>query len=231
MHLDLSRLISELGYKVFQHPSLFRTSANAAVGISGNSFANVYVASDGRWERPSVGQELEDEHGRLLEALRHRPEIEWAAYRHDGGTVKIVSGSGTAVLGFDGASYTYRFDGSDPLQLGLPHTTVPRSEALELTYGTQFPDALEQIWQLFTSRRTGDIIVTSRPGYDLRGWRELPEHKSSHGALCKEQMRVPVLSSRPLSHEGPMRTADLFPTIVESLDLTPSKPYPGQSLW
>ena len=231
VHLDLSGLISELGYKVFQHPSLFRTSANAAVGISGNSFANVYVASEDRWEGPSVGQELEGEHGRLLEALRHRPEIEWIAYRHAGGTVKIASSSGTALLGFDGASYAYRFDGSDPMQLGLPHTTVPRSEALKLTYGTQFPDALEQISQLFTSPRTGDIIVTSRPGYDLRGWRELPEHRSSHGALCKEQMRVPVLSNRPLSHDGPMRTADLFPTIVESLDLTPSKPYPGRSLW
>ena len=198
---------------------------------SGNSFANVYVSSEDKWERPLVADELEGEHQGLLDALRQREEIEWAAYRHYNGSIKVVSHSGMAVLDREGEFYGYRFEGADPLQLGLSRTTVHESDALDVTLETRFPDALEQLWHLFTSRRTGDIVVTSKPGYDLRGWREWPEHRSSHGALCTEHMRVPILSNRPLSSDGPVRTVDLFPTVIESLDLTPTKPHFGRSLW
>ena len=230
-HLDLSGLLSELGYSVFEHPNVYRRSANAAVMTSGNSFANVYVSSEDKWERPLVADELEGEHQGLLDALRQREEIEWAAYRHYNGSIKVVSHSGMAVLDREGEFYGYRFEGADPLQLGLSRTTVHESDALDVTLETRFPDALEQLWHLFTSRRTGDIVVTSKPGYDLRGWREWPEHRSSHGALCTEHMRVPILSNRPLSSDGPVRTVDLFPTVIESLDLTPTKPHFGRSLW
>ena len=230
-HLDLSRLLAELGYSVFEHPHIHRRNVDAAVMISGNSFANVYVSSGEGWKRPLVGDEIEGEHGPLLDALCRRVEIEWAAYREGSGAVKVVSRAGIAILKREGESYVYNYEGTDPLQLGLPRTTIHESEALGLTAGTQFPDALEQLWYLFTSQRTGDIVVTSKPGYDLRGWRELPEHHSSHGALCKEHMLVPILSNRPLSSKGPARTVDIFPTVIESLDLSPTKPHFGRSLW
>ena len=230
-HLDLSALLSELGYSVFEHPHVYRRWADAAVMISGNSFANVYVSSEDKWERPLVADELEGEHQRLLDAVCQRVEVEWAAYRHHNGAVKVVSRSGLAVLDREGESYNYRYEGSDPLQLGLSRTTVRESEALDMTFETRFPDALEQLWYLFTSQRTGDIVITSKPGYDLRGWREWPEHHSSHGALCREHMRVPILSNRPLSWDGPVRTVDLFRTVIESLDLTATKPHFGHSLW
>jgi hypothetical protein len=199
--------------------------------VSGNSFANVYVSWNGWSKTPLLGGELEAEHQPLLDALCGRVEIEWVAYRQDNGAVKVVSRSGKAVLKREGESYTYGFEGSDPLQLGLPHTTIHESDALGLTVGTQFPDALEQLWYLFTSQRAGDIVVTSRPGYDLRGRREFPEHHSSHGALCREHMIVPILSNRPLSSQEPVRTVDLFRTVVESLDLSPTLPHFGRSLW
>ena len=230
-HLDLRALVSERGYRVFEHPNIFQRSWDAAVAISGNSFANVYLASEGKWERPLLGDELEDGHRRLFQALRGRPEIEWVAYRHDQGAIKIASREGTALLNKEGERYAYRYEDSDPLQLGLAHEHVHKSEALELTMDSPFPDALEQIWHLFKSSRTGDIVVTSKPGYDLRGWREWPEHHSSHGALCSRHMKVPILSNRPLSLERPVRTVDLFPTIIDSLDLDPTKPFPGHSLW
>ena len=230
-HLDLSGMVSHLGYNVFEHPNIYRRVANAAVAISGNSFANVYVASEGRWERPSVGDELEGEHCKLLEALSQREEVEWIAYRHDNGAIKIASRAGAALLNRIDDNYTYDFEGPDPLQLGLSGSKIHESEALKVTANTRFPDALEQIWQLFTSRRTGDIVVTAKPRYDLRGWREWPEHRSSHGALCSEHMKVPILSSRPFPSNGPVRTVDLFPTIIESLGLTPTKTHSGRSLW
>ena len=230
-HLDLTRLMSELGYSVFEHPSILRRKVDAAVAVSGNAFANVYVSLEGKWERPLVGDELEHQHKRLLETLRNRPEVDWTAYRHGNGAIKIVSGSGAGLMSREGGYFIYNFEGSDPLDLGFSSAHIHESDALALTMDRQFPDALEQLWQIFTSERTGDLVVTSKPGYDLRGKREWPEHRSSHGALCREHMKVPILSNCPLAESGPVRTVDIFPTIVDSLDLASTKPIPGHSLW
>ena len=229
-HLDLSALISELGYSVFEHPNVYPRNVDAAVMVSGNSFAHVYLASNGIWEAPLSGVELEADHSLVLRTLRQREEVEWFAYRGSDAALKVVSHDGEATLALDGQRYSYTFDGADPLRLALRHNSVDRSEALMQTIGTDFPDALEQLWYLFESERTGDVVVTAKPGYDLRGWREFPEHRSSHGALCKEHMAVPILSNRPLSVDGGARTVDLFPTVAEGLSLTPTKPHFGRSL-
>ena len=229
-HLDISALLSELGYGVFEHPFVYRRKADAAVMISGNSFANLYFPSHGRWEAPLDSGELEEQHGTALQALCQREEVEWCAYRHHDGGIKIVSQSGESILGLDDEHYAYAYDGADPLRLSPQFGRLARPDALAKTIETDFPDSLEQIWHLFKSRRTGDIVVTAKPGYDLRGWREFPEHHSSHGALCKEHMAVPILSNRPLVAEGGMRTADLFPTVAEGLELTPTRPHFGRSL-
>ena len=231
-HLDMSALVSELGYSVFEYPNVYRRSADAAVMVSGNSFGNIYLSSGGKWEAPLTSDELENEHGKVLRALERREEVEWFAYRGTGTEVKVVSACGEAVLDLDDGHYTYAFNGADPLQLGLRHNRIRYADALKKTAESQFPDALEQLRYLFQSDRTGDIIVTAKPGYDLRGWREFPEHRSSHGALCREHMAVPILSNVPLSafSDGMARTVDLFPTVVEGLGLTPTRPHFGQSL-
>ena len=228
-HLDISSLLSELGYSVLEHPFIFRKNTDAAVMVSGNSFANLYFPSHGRWEAPLGCEEIEEEHGIALRAISRREEVEWCAYRRGDG-VKIVSRDGEAVLGMEGQDYTYAFDGADPLAMASQRSRIPRSEALAHTMETEFPDSLENIWYLFKSQRTGDVIVTAKPGYDLRGWREFPEHHSSHGALCRDHMMVPFLSNRPLVADGGIRTVDLFPTVAEGLNLTPTKPHFGRSL-
>ena len=231
-HLDMSALVSELGYSVFEYPNVYRRSADAAVMVSGNSFGNIYLSTDRKWEAPLVSEELEKEHGKVLRALSRREEVEWYAYRGTDTEVKIVSESGESVLDVDDGHYTYAFDGADPLQLGLLHNRIRRADSLKKTAEAPFPDALEQLWHLFQSDRTGDVIVTARPGYDLRGWREFPEHRSSHGALCREHMAVPILSNIPLPavSDGVARTVDLFSTVVHGLGLTPTKPHFGRSL-
>lgn len=229
-HLDLTSLLTELGYSVFEHPNVFLRSADSAVTVSGNSFAYIYLASNGVWEAPLTAEELDSEHADVLGALRRREEIEWIAYRNGEGGTKVVSGDGEAMLGMEGPQYTYAFDGADPLRLGLRHNAVDRSHALAKTIVSDFPDALEQLWYLFRSERAGDIAVTAKPGYDLRGWREFPEHRSSHGALCKEHMDVPILSNIPLTADAGARTVDLFPTVAKGLSLAPTKPHFGRSL-
>ena len=83
---------------------------------------------------------------------------------------------------------------------------------------------------MFQSKRTGDIVVTSKSGFDLRARYEWPEHHSSHGALTRDQMMVPMMSNRILARDGPMRTVDIFPTIANSLNLKPKKLHFGRSL-
>ncbi len=231
-HLDMSALLSELGYSVFEHPNIYRRSADAAVMISGNSFGNIYFSSEGRWEAPLNSEELEREHPKVLRVFAQREEIEWFAYRDRNGGIKVVSESGKAVLNLEDHYYTYAYDGADPLRLGLKHSRVRPVDSFAQTVETDFPDALEQLWHLFQSARTGDIVVTAKSGYDLRGWREFPEHRSSHGALSREHMAVPILSNIPLPSipDGGTRTVDLFPTVVEGLGLSPTKPHFGRSL-
>ena len=142
--------------------------------VSGNAFANLYFPSQGRWEAPLDCGEIEEEHSDALQAIRRREEVEWCAYRRRSGGVKIVSSGGEAVLGKEGEHYTYAFDGADPLGTSSQGGRIPQSEALAQTIETDFPDSLENIWHLFRSRRTGDIVVTAKPGYDLRGVAGVP---------------------------------------------------------
>jgi len=112
----------------------------------------------------------------------------------------------------------------------LTSSRIPADRALEQTFEKEFPDALEQLWHMFRSERAGDIVVTSKLGFDLRARYEWPEHHSSHGALCREHMMVPMMSNRPLDGDGPIRTVDIFSTIVSTLGLEPEKPHFGRSL-
>ena len=142
----------------------------------------------------------------------------------------VASANGQGSLSLRDGAYNYSWDGNDPLDLGLNGSPIHGDRALELTFEKGYPDALEQLWYMFQSNRAGDIVVTSKLGYDLRARYEWPEHHSSHGALSRDQMMVPMMSNRPLDGDGPMRTVDVFSTIVSSLGLEPKKPHFGRSL-
>ena len=87
---------------------------------------------------------------------------------------------------------------------------------LSETLYSEYPDAPFQIAHLVSSPRAGDIILSARPGFDLRDKYEHPEHRGSHGSLHASHMRVPILTNVPLERR-PVRTADVFPTALEIL--------------
>ena len=62
------------------------------------------------------------------------------------------------------------------------------------------------------------MVVSSKPGYDLRATHENPEHHGSHGSLHKDHMVVPILMSRPAQCDY-VRTADIFSSIVRYMGL------------
>jgi hypothetical protein len=229
-HLDLSALVERVNYRVFEYPMLYRRNCTAAVMISGNALAHIYLASEQGWNGPLFKEQMEKEHAMLLARLRTEEAIDWIAYRYDSEQVALLNEKGTSLLGMEDGAYTYVTDGADPLRLELDQRVIFPNQALRHTVDGPFPDALEQIWHLFRSTRTGDIVVTAKPGYDLRARYEWPEHHSSHGALCRDQMLVPILANQSVDEAAPIRTADLFPTMAYFLGVQPGKPHYGRNL-
>jgi hypothetical protein len=80
------------------------------------------------------------------------------------------------------------------------------------------PDAPRQLLQLFHASRAGDIALAASLGADFRGPWEIPEHQAGHGSLIAEHMEVPIATSLALP-DGPIRTVDLMPSILEYLDV------------
>jgi hypothetical protein len=73
-----------------------------------------------------------------------------------------------------------------------------------------------QIAQLAGRARSGEIILSASRNWDYRAkWEPIP-HVSSHGALHKEHMQVPLLLNRPVTGK-PRRTVDVMPSALAAL--------------
>ena len=72
--------------------------------------------------------------------------------------------------------------------------------------------------------------MIAREGYDFRERFEVPEHRAGHGSLIRSHMQTPVWSSEPMPAE-PIRTVDLFPAMLDWLDVPAPARMDGQALW
>ncbi len=219
-HFDSLEFMNRRGYKTFYYPNVFRhfRDADAASLVSGNAMANIYVKSPDGWGRKSTFEEL---YG-LAESFLERPEVDIVAGLDEGGRARIKSVRGEAAAWIDPDGFiNYERLGGDPFGYnGIPGR-MSSGEALDLSFNTNYPDAITQIVQLFEARRTGDLVLSASPGYDLRAKHENPEHRSSHGALFKEHMLVPIAMSADIKKEH-LRTVDIYPTILSLM----GKPVP-----
>jgi hypothetical protein len=73
-------------------------------------------------------------------------------------------------------------------------------------------------------------VLAAREGYDFRDRFEIPEHKSGHGSLIRAHMHTPLWTNRPLPHV-PMRTADVFPALLDWLDVPLPEDIDGRAVW
>jgi hypothetical protein len=103
-------------------------------------------------------------------------------------------------------------------------------EWLEATWDGPFPDAPNNLIDQFRSRRSGDLLVIAREGYDFRARFEVPEHKAGHGSLIRAHMQTPVWSSRPIP-PAPLRTVDLFPAMLGWLAVRAPAGIDGEAVW
>lgn len=113
----------------------------------------------------------------------------------------------------DALRFSYQFTGTDPLGYGVPYENLSSREALRETYDSPYPDGIVQLWQIFKSERTGDLVLSAEKGYDLRARYEIPEHRATHGALIAEHLSIPLATNYPIAEQC-IRSVDVFPTVL-----------------
>jgi len=227
-HEDLAALISEWGYSTLSHPWAFNTSADVAVMVSGNAMTHLYLGLDEKtrpwW--PVLGGRWND----LLERLLSRASVDLVILPMSPGTCEIRGrGRGSATLAWSESRYSYMTVSGDPLGIGSQYS-LSDDEAYDVTFKSDYPDALVQIAHLVASPRSGDIILSAARNWDYRARYEPIPHVSSHGALHRDHMLVPLLLNRP-PMGIPRRTVDVMPSALAALGITAPKTLDGVSFF
>lgn len=222
-HFCVNSFLEERGLPAFFYPLIFDKKGKLAANmVSGNGMTHVYFKNRDGWARHTVRSELERSLPHLIDDLLKEDAVDIVACRNSEGGIDVRSRRGEAKIKLSGHHIHYEVAGSDPFGYGKLPDDLDPEKSLKVTSGTEYPDAPFQLAHLFTSRRSGDMVLSATPGHDLRLRYENPEHKASHGSLARNHMMVPLLCSR--KYEAKVaRTADLFPTMLKSLGL----PIPG----
>ena len=208
-HEDLAGLLRTWGVRVRAHPWTVGIGHRAAVMVSGNAMAHVYLDIHRR-DRP-WWPALASRWDWLAERLLGRDSCDLLLLPVDAATTEIrAHGRGLATITVARGRYSYLPETGDPLGIGELHN-LDADDAHAATIASDYPDALVQIADLAASPRCGDLLISASRNWDLRsGWEPIP-HVSSHGALHREHMLVPLLVNRPPTRP-PMRTVDVFAT-------------------
>lgn len=234
-HFGVASFLEERRIKTFYYPKIFKWDFDAASMVSGNGMLHLYFrdGSIGKgskaWQGRSHFERLEEERGDLLAELLSQEAIDLVAGQSQDGSIIVQSKRGKARIQQENSHLSYAPMGSDPFGYPSLPGRMSLSEALDLTFHTDYPDALVQLSQIFRSPRTGDWTLSASKGWDLRKRFEHPEHKSTHGGLIKEHMLIPFYANAPIP-VGPARSVDVFPTVLKLLDREIPKNIDGISL-
>ena len=184
--------------------------------VSGNGMAHVYLDLADAVRRPWPARRARWE--RLLDPVLNHPAVDlWATMRGPAEVEVAGRDRGRALVEMHRGLFSYRPVDGDPLGLDA-FQRLDAAAAHERSCGTRYPDAVVQLAALLLSDRAGDVVISAAPGWDLRASYEPVVHVSSHGALHRAHMEVPlVVGRRPAV--VPRRTADLFPSALQALGI------------
>jgi arylsulfatase A-like enzyme len=218
-HDDLVGFIESRGHRAIAHPWVFAIRPDVAVMVSGNAMAHLYLDLDRR-ERP-WWPTLAERWNELAARLLARPSVDLLLLPHDEDRCEIrARGRGSAFVervrgGAGQERFRYRAVDGDPLGLG-GDIEGDADQALDATIDSDYPDAIVQIAHLAGSPRSGEMILSAARDWDFRARYEPIPHVSSHGALHREHMLVPLLTSQPVRRR-PRRTVDVMPSALAAL--------------
>jgi len=215
-HDDLAAVVAATGRRTVAHPWSAGIAPDAAVMVSGNAMAHIYLELD-RGERP-WWPSLEPRWSDLVTALLDRPSVDLVVVPLAVDEYEVRSRTrGTATICARSDTYSYRPVTGDPLGIG-PHEGLSDVDAYDVAASSDYPDAIVQIARLASASRSGEIILSAARGWDFRSRHEPIPHVSSHGALHREHMLVPLLTNKPVA-STPRRTVDVMPSALAALDL------------
>jgi hypothetical protein len=211
-HEDLVKVVQAAGFRTLSHPGIFSRAPEVGVMVSGNAMAHLYLGI-GQRRRPTLH---DGRYSALAERLLARPSVD-LLIAPEGNRVRVrAMARGDALLWHDARGYHYRRESGDPLEVGLDLANLSMDAAYDATVVTDYPDSVVQIVHLATAPRSGEIILSAAREWDLRARYEPIPHLSSHGALHREHMMVPLLVNRP-PRGRPRRTVDVMPSALAAL--------------
>lgn len=226
-HEDLAGTVARWGHAVRAHPWVIGGN-DVAVMVSGNAMAHLYLELKSR--RRVAWPALRERWQPLLDRLLALPAVDLAIVPMGDARLSLHSrerGSAELCTSGDG-TFSYRRVNGDPLGLGDDLLGLSDAAAWERMRESEYPDALVQCCAIAAAPRAGDIILSAAPGWDFRSRYEPVLHVSGHGALHRDQLLVPFISSRPIA--GVLRrTVDLLPTALATLGLPIPRGLDGRS--
>ncbi|HEY4307218.1 MAG TPA: alkaline phosphatase family protein [Gemmatimonadaceae bacterium] len=211
-HEDLVKVVQNAGFRTMSHPWLYSRSPEVAVMVSGNAMAHLYVDLKSRIRTGKLDQR----YSALATHLLARPSVDLMILPGGDGAVVSHATRGSAVVWHDARGYHYIRESGDPLGIGTNLHDASSELAFETASDTDYPDSVVQIAHLAASPRAGEIILSASREWDLRSRYEPIPHFSSHGALHREHMMVPLLVNRPITGI-PRRTVDVMPSALAAL--------------
>lgn len=221
-HFDVGPwLESQKKIKTFYYSNIFKFNFDAVSMISGNGMANLYFKGQNGWGYRKTFEEIS--HASLiLDELRFRPEIDLVVTEGADGSIHFQNGVGHGSFRYDSTTdrIFYKIDRQlDPLgvfdlQKPSPADGFSMEDSKRLTFLSHYPDVFYQMYKLFQSPRTGDVVISARSGFDLREKFEHPLHKGSHGSICPEHMFVPLVMNAKIDRKF-VRSQDVFPTVLK----------------
>ena len=215
-HDDLAAGVEALGHRVIAHPLIFRRRPDVAVMVSGNAMSHLYVEL-GQRKRP-WWPALADRWNGLAAAMVARESVDLVLLPHGPLRCEVRSRNrGNAFVEHAAGLYRYLPDSGDPLGIGELRD-MNADAAYEATIDSDYPDAVVQIAHLAGAARSGEIILSAARDWDFRARFEPIPHFSSHGALHREHMLVPLVTNRPVMRR-PRRTVDVMPSALAALGL------------
>lgn len=220
-HDDLHGWLNALGHRVIAHPRLHVRKADVALMVSGNAMAQLYLEPERRAR--TWWPALENRWQPVLKGLLQRPSVDLVAVAISAESVRVHHATRgvadiTRIGSGGGARWDYLAHDGDPLALGGTHTGLDEHAAWEAAQASPYPDSLLQLSTLVPSARSGDMIVSAAVGWDLRSRFEPMPHVSTHGALLREQMEVPLLLDVATAR-APQRTTDIVPSALALLGI------------
>jgi hypothetical protein len=215
-HEDLAGLMNEWGYQTLAHPWAFNPAADVAVMVSGNAMAHLYVDLE-RTTR-AWWPAIRDRWQPLVDRLLVLPSVDLAIFPTAPNSCEVhARARGHATLTWQELRYTYTPITGDPLSIGV-RESIDEGSAYDLTRNTDYPDSIVQIAHLVTAPRSGDVILSAARDWDFRARYEPIPHVSSHGALHRDHMLVPLLINRKPKRQ-PRRTVDTMPSALAALGI------------